>query len=153
MLGRRQFWDILVRLAREDHVAILVTTHYMTEAEYCDDLALMYAGRVIASGTPLALRTQLEEQVGHPFGLVTTSPVHALRIARENGFDHAALFGRSLRILTKDVEADENRLRDALSADDIQVVDVRTESATMEDVFVHFVLAEMHSSASELRST
>ena len=66
VLGRRQFWDILVRLAREDGVAILVTTHYMTEAEHCDDLALMYAGRVVASGAPSSMRTDLEEQVGRP---------------------------------------------------------------------------------------
>ena len=147
VLGRRQFWDILVRLAREDGVAILVTTHYMTEAEHCDDLALMYAGRVVASGAPSSMRTDLEEQVGRPLGLVTSAPLRSLHVARDNGFDRAALFGRSLRILTKDSAADEQRLRDLLSAHDVQVTDAHAESATMEDVFVHSVLAEEKSSA------
>ncbi|MDE3050337.1 MAG: ABC transporter ATP-binding protein, partial [Nitrospirota bacterium] len=49
-IGRRHFWDILSRLAREEGVAILITTHYMSEAEHCDNLALMYAGRIVAEG-------------------------------------------------------------------------------------------------------
>lgn len=142
VLGRRQFWDTLLRLAREECVAILVTTHYMTEAEHCDDLALMYAGRVVASGAPSVLRTQLEDQVGRPLNVLTTAPLRSLHLAREAGFDRAALFGRSLRVLTKHIEADQNRLRDVLAADNIQVVDAQAESATMEDVFVHSVLAE-----------
>ncbi|WP_312854530.1 ATP-binding cassette domain-containing protein [Paludibacterium denitrificans] len=42
-LGRRAFWDILFNLSRVDGVAMLVTTHYMSEAEHCDHLALMFA--------------------------------------------------------------------------------------------------------------
>ena len=147
VLGRRQFWDVLVRLAREDAVAILVTTHYMTEAEHCDNLALMYAGRVVATGAPSSLRSELEEQVGRPLGLVTASPLRSLQIARENGFDQAALFGRSLRVLTKQADTDERRLRELLSSYNVEVVDAQTESATMEDVFVRSVLAQEGMSA------
>ena len=142
VLGRRQFWDILVRLAREDGVAILVTTHYMTEAEHCDDLALMYAGRVVASGTPSSMRTQLEEHVGRPLAIVTTAPMRSLHVARDNGFDRAALFGLSLRILTQDADGDEQRLRAVLSSHNIQITNAQTESTTMEDVFVNSVLGQ-----------
>ena len=142
VLGRRQFWEILVRLAREDGVAILVTTHYMLEAEHCDDLALMYAGRVIAKGTPSHLRDDLEQNVGTPLGMVTSSPLDALRIARQNGFDRAALFGRSLRVLTKDVAEKEQRLRDLFASMQISVSDVAHEPVTMEDVFVHSILSQ-----------
>jgi ABC-2 type transport system ATP-binding protein len=51
-IGRRMFWDILFHLSRREGVAILVTTHYMSEAEHCDHLALMYAGRVVADASP-----------------------------------------------------------------------------------------------------
>ena len=54
-LGRRLFWDILRHLSRRAGVAVLITTHYMSEAEYCDHLALMYAGRVVADATPAAM--------------------------------------------------------------------------------------------------
>ena len=49
-VGRRQFWEILFQLSRVEGVAILITTHYMTEAEHCDRLALMYPGA--SSRTP-----------------------------------------------------------------------------------------------------
>lgn len=56
-IGRRRFWELLSRLAREEGVAILITTHYLSEAEHCDRLALMYAGRIVAEGTPAHLKT------------------------------------------------------------------------------------------------
>ena len=147
VLGRRQFWDILIRLARNEGVAILVTTHYMTEAEHCDHLALMYAGRIIAAGAPSHLKADLERESGRPLGLVTTSPMKALRIAKQNGFDQATLFGRSLRVLTNHADADEKLIRGALLAEGIEVIGVQHESATMEDVFVHSVLSQEKSDA------
>ena len=142
VLGRRQFWDILIRLAKTEGVAILVTTHYMTEAEHCDDLALMYAGRVVAAGTPRQLRDELQQEVGTPLGLVTSSPLQALRVAHQNGFERAALFGRSLRILTQQATQDDSRLRELLAANQIEVLAAQPESVTMEDVFVHSIYAE-----------
>lgn len=50
-LARQQFWELIYELA-EAGIAILVTTHYMDEATYCDRLALMHAGRIIAEGSP-----------------------------------------------------------------------------------------------------
>ena len=142
VLGRRQFWDILVRLARQDGVAILVTTHYMAEAEHCDDLALMYAGRVIAAGSPSGLREDLERDVGEPLGMVTSSPLDALRVAKQNGFRRATLFGHSMRILTRDREHDERRLRGLFAENQITVIDTQLEAVTMEDVFVDSILSE-----------
>jgi ABC-2 type transport system ATP-binding protein len=50
-LARQQFWELIYELA-ETGIAILVTTHYMDEASYCDRLAMMHAGRIIAEGSP-----------------------------------------------------------------------------------------------------
>ena len=50
-LARQRFWELIYELA-EAGIAILVTTHYMDEANYCDRLALMHAGRIIAEGSP-----------------------------------------------------------------------------------------------------
>lgn len=63
-IGRRGFWDILFRLAREDGVAILVTTHYMTEVEQCDRVGLMYNGRLVADASPEALQRQVATELG-----------------------------------------------------------------------------------------
>jgi ABC-2 type transport system ATP-binding protein len=66
-VGRRRFWEILFRLSREDGVAILVTTHYMGEAEHCDHLALMFAGRVVADASPAVMKAEVEAEAGHLF--------------------------------------------------------------------------------------
>jgi ABC-2 type transport system ATP-binding protein len=54
-LARREFWQRINALAREG-VTVLVTTHFMEEAEYCDRLAIMAAGRILATGSPVAIK-------------------------------------------------------------------------------------------------
>ncbi len=56
-LNRRRFWQLIHNLAA-DGVTVFVTTHYMDEAEYCDRLAMIYRGELVAVGTPLALKQQ-----------------------------------------------------------------------------------------------
>lgn len=56
-VARDGFWDHLQRLSREEQVTIFVSTHFMTEAERCDRISFMHAGRVIATGTPQELKT------------------------------------------------------------------------------------------------
>ncbi|MGD9967590.1 MAG: ribosome-associated ATPase/putative transporter RbbA [Hyphomonadaceae bacterium] len=56
--ARARFWAELERLARERGVTIFISTHFMTEAERCDRIAFMHAGRVLAEGAPEALRKQ-----------------------------------------------------------------------------------------------
>jgi ABC-2 type transport system ATP-binding protein len=54
-ISRRQFWDLIHEMA-EDGVTVFVTTHYMEEAEYCNRLALIFRGKMVALGTPSELR-------------------------------------------------------------------------------------------------
>jgi ABC-2 type transport system ATP-binding protein len=54
-IARATFWDLINQMSGSGHT-IFVTTHYMDEAEYCHRLALMYRGKVIALGSPAALK-------------------------------------------------------------------------------------------------
>jgi ABC-2 type transport system ATP-binding protein len=54
-ISRREFWDIIVGLA-EQGTTVMVTTHYMDEAEHCNRLALIYGGKLVAQGTPRELK-------------------------------------------------------------------------------------------------
>ena len=54
-VARDQFWELLVELSRRDYVTIFVSTHFMNEAERCDRISLMHAGKILASGTPESL--------------------------------------------------------------------------------------------------
>ncbi|OQW31228.1 MAG: ABC transporter [Nitrospira sp. SG-bin2] len=140
-IGRRHFWDILSKLAREEGVAILVTTHYMSEAEHCDHLALMYAGRIVAEGSPGDMKRQVEKEAGQLLEVATDQPGLALRRATQTGFAGAALFGTKLHLLSLDPPQDEARLRTALSSDGVSIQAVSTRPLSLEDVFVHRVMA------------
>ena len=60
-IARDLFWSLLVRLSREDGVTIFISTHFMNEAERCDRMSLMHAGKVLVSGAPDDLRQQRGE--------------------------------------------------------------------------------------------
>ncbi|MFZ2987676.1 ATP-binding cassette domain-containing protein, partial [Ideonella sp.] len=54
-IARDNFWRLMIELARRDHVTIFISTHFMNEAERCDRISMMHAGRVLDSDTPAAL--------------------------------------------------------------------------------------------------
>jgi ABC-2 type transport system ATP-binding protein len=64
-VSRRQFWHLIYTLSNQG-ITIFVTTHYMDEAEYCDRIALIYRGDIIAHGTPRELKSRLNEKVVNP---------------------------------------------------------------------------------------
>jgi ABC-2 type transport system ATP-binding protein len=68
-LGRRRFWDILLHLAREEGVAIIITTHYMSEAERCDRVGLMHAGRLVDAASPAAMKRAVASELGRAVSL------------------------------------------------------------------------------------
>ncbi|HEY9145508.1 MAG TPA: ATP-binding cassette domain-containing protein [Thiobacillus sp.] len=140
-VGRRRFWDILFRLAREEGVAVLVTTHYMSEAEHCDRLALMYAGRIVADATPAQMKRQLEAEAGRVLELEVSDPARAAARLRALGFRDAALFGKRVHILSAAAEQDMARLPQMLGEAGIQVARIAPRQVSMEDVFVYRVSA------------
>jgi len=56
-VARDGFWELLIQLSRENGVTIFISTHFMNEAERCDRISLMHAGKVLAQGTPAELKT------------------------------------------------------------------------------------------------
>lgn len=140
-IGRRRFWEILVHLAKVDQVAILVTTHYMSEAENCDRLALMYAGRVIADDTPARLKQELENEVGQLLDIVVDRPLQALQILDRAGFAGVSLFGQHIHLLTGDIENTVQQLHPLLEKHRIVLIRHTPLPITLEHVFVYRVLA------------
>ena len=140
-VGRRAFWEVLFRLSRQDRVAMLVTTHYMSEAEHCDHLALMYAGRVVADATPLAMKQTVAAEAGHLLEVSCGDAAQALGVLRKAGLPEVSLFGRTLHVLSKQPAVDTPRITQALAAAKLTGVKVTPRSLTMEDVFVYRVTA------------
>jgi drug efflux transport system ATP-binding protein len=136
-IARREFWDLIAGLAIAG-TTVFVTTHYLDEAENCDRLALMYQGRLIALGSPQALRDGM--RAGVMLEVETTDPVRALRVLRASpALGHATLFGRRLHVLVDDAAEAAPRLRAALEAAGLPVARITPIPLSLEDLFVTFI--------------
>jgi ABC-2 type transport system ATP-binding protein len=127
--GRRVFWDLIYELAADRGMTVLVTTHYMDEAEQCDRLAFILNGLLIAEGTPRDLKKDLEGRIfevvaeGDPFAALS-------KIRDEAALEDAYLFGVRLRAVGKPGrEADTRRLVAPLGRAEVA-------EPSLEDVFV-----------------
>ena len=138
-VGRRQFWEILFSLAREEGVAILVTTHYMSEAEHCDRLALMYAGRIVADAAPEQMKREVENEAGRLLEIITPQPHRARARLAEAGIKETALFGKRIHLLSRNAEADALLIPRILEAAGMSGATVTPGRLSMEDAFVHRV--------------
>jgi len=139
-IARGAFWHLIHDLAETGHT-IFVSTHYMDEAEYCNRLALMYRGKVIALGTPEELKRSL---TGHGLmNLETPDPLETMR-ALEGlpGVSDVAVFGSGLHVTVDDRIGGAQRVRGALSAKNIEVKTLEQIQPSMEDVFVAMIEAE-----------
>jgi ABC-2 type transport system ATP-binding protein len=143
-MGRREFWDVLFRLSRQEGVGLLVTTHYMVEAEYCDRIALMHAGKVVAYDSPAGLKADVEKRFGQLLEIRCENPYRAQSVLRDHGFEDATLFGRRVQVLARDAEAVKNDVRKVLDTAKISVQSIGRLPLTMENVFVQNVLDLEH---------
>ena len=140
-LGRRKLWDILFHLSRDSGVAILVTTHYMSEAEHCDQLALMHAGKIVASGTPAQMKRSVEESTGRVLEIDTSNARLGAHILREAEFSGAALYGSHIHVFSKQPATDASRVERVLRDSGLEFRGVHERGVTMEDVFVSRIMA------------
>ena len=140
-LGRRRFWRILFRLAREQGVAILVTTHYMSEAEQCDRVGLMHAGRLVDAASPAVMKRAVEAQAGQLLEIDTDRPTTALELLRAAGFAQASLHGHQVHLYSRDPARDTARIAALLEPAALRVDRIAPRELSFEDVFVHRVAA------------
>jgi ABC-2 type transport system ATP-binding protein len=101
-LSRRELWDIVYRLVREQGTSVLLTTAYLDEAERCDEVVLLHEGRLLAQGTPAALR---ETMRGRTYEIAATNmEKRALqyRIAQAPGVLDSLIQGDHIRVVMED---------------------------------------------------
>ncbi len=130
--ARRAFWDLIYQLA-ENGVTILVTTHYMDEAEYCERVGVMRDGKLLAMDTPTNLKRSIIkgdvwEIYAHPLeqGLEILSAVE--------GVERVGLAGDHLRVISLNVR--KNAISNLLNEKGIQLERIERGEATLEDVFL-----------------
>jgi ABC-2 type transport system ATP-binding protein len=139
-IARRSFWDLIYQLA-EAGQTILVTTHYMDEAEYCNRLALIYRGKLIALGVPETLKKELHSH--QLLQLETSDLLGTMRVVEAlPGVLDVAVFGAGLHVTVDDLAASTERIRQALEQQHIEVRRLEGIQPSMEDVFVGLIEAE-----------
>lgn len=138
-VSRREFFDLIAALA-ERGVTVFVTTHYMDEAERCERIALMYSGKIIAMGTPDALKDSKE--VPRIVEILPEKPIEAYNALSKGGWEGSIhLFGERLHVaLDENKGQTEERLGQDLERLHLHSLEMVRVQPSMEDVFVAYIL-------------
>jgi len=134
-ISRRRFWDLINELSSEG-ITVLVTTHYLEEAEYCNNIILIDAGKLIAEGTSKELKTQhLKNRI---LEIECEKVVEAMEILEKKDFvDETSIFGNQIHIIVNDKYENERQIRDLLTQNLISIKRIDKIVPTLEDVFIH----------------
>jgi len=140
-VSRRRFWDLINELS-DRGITVLVTTHYLDEAEYCNDIILMNAGRLIASGSPKQLK--VEHITYSILEVETTAPVAAMDLLRNQPWViEISLFGTHLHVGVDDAGGRRESVISVLSSNNIQIQRIDQIAPSLEDVFLHLLERDM----------
>lgn len=120
---RDAFWQIIRYLSNNKKITIIVSTHYMDEADYCDRLCMMLDGKVALIGTPLELKKGLEDKIGVPY-LIETNDTYKLYSELKHKGYNVDIFGNKVKIFTKNLENIE------------KYPNIYKTETTIQDVFV-----------------
>lgn len=136
-ISRRNFWELINNLS-SDGTTVFVTTHYLEEAEFCNNIILIDSGKLVAEGNPKELKTNyiknkiLEIDCSHT--------VNALEIlAKETFVEDTSIFGNSIHIIVNDLYTDAEQITQTLNKNSITVLRIEEISPTLEDVFIKLV--------------
>jgi len=137
--SRRNFWEMIGELSARG-ITVFVTTHYMDEAEHCDELALIYGGQVVATGSPVTLkhrymsRALLELDCGDLMGAYAV-------LKSEPTLAGVALFGSTLHLIAEDEDAARAAIGAHLRDHGIAVNRLERIEPSLEDAFVAIIEA------------
>ena len=136
-ISRRNFWDLINNLSSEG-TTVFVTTHYLEEAEFCNNLILIDAGKLIAEGNPKDLKTKYIKN--KMLEIQCDKVVDALDIISKEKFaDETSIFGNSIHVSVNNLFQTNDQISRALNKSSINVHKVEEISPTLEDVFIHLL--------------
>ena len=139
-ISRRNFWSLIQQMG-EVGVTTFVTTHYMDEAEYCDRLALIYQGKIIALGTPSELKLKTLSQGIMEVECDPLIPALDL-LKKEAWISEVAVFGDSLHVIGKEGVDLEQEVRTLSQGHRILLKKMGWIRPSLEDVFVSLIMRE-----------
>ena len=138
-VSRREFWNQIHRISAAG-TTVLLTTHYMDEAERCHRLAFIFSGSLLDTGTPDEIVDRRALRMAEFEVADATAAADALRAAPE--VDDVSHYGALLRVATRDGADPERVTRSVLGARGIAITSSRATRTTVEDAFVSMVRNE-----------
>lgn len=137
-ISRRNFWDLINELSASG-ITVLVTTHYLDEAEFCNDIILINAGRLIAQGNSKTLKTDYIKNT--ILEIESDRVVDSMSILeKENWVGETSIFGNYIHIILNDNSKTEADVREILTKkNSINVHRIDKIVPTLEDVFIHLL--------------
>ena len=135
-VSRRTFWELIRQLA-DGGVTVVVTTHYMDEAEHCDRLGFIYQGKLIAQGTPASIKTETFRKP--VFQIETAEPRRAAEVlAGWPDAEEVVRYGPVVRLVAAHEALDAEAIHAVLGAAGLPGT-VAAVTPSIEDLFVSFV--------------
>ena len=134
-ISRRNFWNLINEMSKAG-ITVFVTTHYMDEADYCNRLALIFRGRIIAEGTPNELKQKYMTR--YVLEVETGNVVRAMEVLNKNGME-AAIFGSLLHVTVDSLEKATLRIKGVLQDAGIPASRIERIMPSLEDVFVTLI--------------
>lgn len=132
-VARREFWDLIYQFASQG-TTVLITTHYMDEAEHCNRVGFMYRSKLLAFDSPRALKATYLE--GAAWDLDASPLLEAVEcLSGMEGVAQASLHGDRAHVIVDPQHWSADSLTGALSKEKITVQSVETVESTLEDVF------------------
>lgn len=141
-VARRSFWEIIYYLSREKGITVIVSTHYMDEAENCDRIGLMNRGRLIAVGTPEELKITSETLAGKLLKIKTPRFKEAYTLLKNN-FPNLYFYGNKLFLRTFTPEKDQPRISEILKTKGIEEYTIEITLPPLQEAFVDFILKDL----------
>jgi ABC-2 type transport system ATP-binding protein len=135
--SRRNFWEMIGELSSRG-ITVFVTTHYMDEAEHCDELALIYGGQVVATGSPATLKRRYMSRALLELDCSDLMGAYA-ELKTEPALASVALFGSNLHLIADDEAAARAAVAARLHARAIAVNGLERIEPSLEDAFVAII--------------
>ncbi|MFN3694697.1 MAG: ATP-binding cassette domain-containing protein [Ignavibacterium sp.] len=136
-IARRNFWELINSLS-DDGTTVVVTTHYLEEAEYCNNIILIDSGKLIAEGNPKELKSRyISSKI---LEIECERVVDAISILENQIFvDESNIFGNTLHLTVNDNFKSDDQIKNILAEQSINVFRINEVMPTLEDVFIHLV--------------
>jgi ABC-2 type transport system ATP-binding protein len=139
-ISRRAFWELINTLS-DGGTTVFVTTHYLDEAEYCNNIMLIYSGRIIAGGSPKLLKS--EHIKNRMFEVECSDIIEALTaLQKENWVIETTIFGMYLHVSVKNEIDGKEKIVSFLDSINITVKRIDRITPSLEDVFIHLIEKE-----------